>query len=146
MSSSIEQNLAPVQAVLSGPADPDIVALEARLRAAQLDADVHALDALISENLLFTGPDGHLATKADDLAAHRSGAVRILGHEPESLQIRRVGAHVAVVALRTVLTVAVHGEVVMQGPVRYTRVWAHEADGAWRVVAGHVSAVPTAGE
>jgi hypothetical protein len=45
-----------------GDADPEIVALEARLRAAQLAADVAALDALIADGLLFTGPDGRLGT------------------------------------------------------------------------------------
>jgi len=142
----IDTDRSRLQAVLSGPEEPTVVALEARLRAAQLAADVGALDALISESLLFTGPDGQLATKADDLAAHRSGSVRILGHEPEALEIRRVGRDVAAVALRTALTVAVHGQVVMQGPVRYTRVWACEADGVWRVVAGHVSQVPAIAE
>ncbi|WP_291157056.1 nuclear transport factor 2 family protein [Gemmatimonas sp. UBA7669] len=131
-----------LQSVLIGPADPDIVTLEARLRAAQVSADVSALDTLIAENLLFTGPDGQLASKADDLAMHRSGAVRIRAHEPEELRIRRVGADVAVVALRARLTVEANGALVMQGPVRYTRMWAREVDGVWRVVAGHVSAIP----
>lgn len=131
-----------LQAVLVGPADPQIVTLEARLRAAQLTADVSMLDTLIAENLLFTGPDGQLASKADDLAMHRSGAVRIRAHEPQELRIRRVGADVAVVALRAQLSVEANGALVMQGPVRYTRVWARDSDGAWRVVAGHVNAVP----
>ena len=39
-------------AALAGPADPEIVACEARLRAAQLDADVAALDALIADVML----------------------------------------------------------------------------------------------
>lgn len=133
-------------AALSGPLDPEIVAMEERLRAAQLAADVAALDALLDEALLFTGPDGALATKAQDLAAHASGAVRFLAHEPEALHIRRVGGDVAVAALRARLTVAVGGELV-EGTYRYTRVWAREggaAVDAWRVVGGHVSAVPSA--
>lgn len=127
-------------AVLVGPADADIVALEARLRIAQLDADVAALEALISENLLFTGPDGQLGTKAQDVAAHASGAVRFRTHEPEELRVRRVSEAVAVSALRARLVVEVGGAAVA-GTFRYTRVWACEADGVWRVVGGHVSAV-----
>jgi ketosteroid isomerase-like protein len=144
MSEHIDLPIHELQSVLIGPADPDIVMLEARLRAAQLCADVSALNTLIAENLLFTGPDGQLASKADDLAMHRSGAVRIRAHDPEELRIRRVGADVAVVALRARLTVEANGALVMQGPVRYTRVWAREdgGDGAWCVVAGHVSAIP----
>jgi glutamate transport system ATP-binding protein len=37
---------------------------------AQLRADVETLDALIADTILFTGPDGQLGTKAQDLAAH----------------------------------------------------------------------------
>jgi ketosteroid isomerase-like protein len=132
---------APLQVVLVGADDPEIVLCEARIRAAQLAADVAALDTLIAEDLLFTGPDGNLGTKAQDLAAHGSGTVRFLGHEPEELRIRRVGTDVAVAALRARLTVEVAGEV-LRGTYRYTRVWAREGNGDWRVVGGHVSAIP----
>ena len=131
-----------MEAVLVGAPDPEIVGLEVQLRAAQLAADVSALDVLIAEELLFTGPDGQLGTKAQDLAAHRTGAVRIRAHDPEELRIRRVGPDVAVTALRTRLAVEVAGTLV-QGTYRYTRIWAREGDGAWRVVGGHVSAVPS---
>lgn len=130
-------------AVLVGEPDPEIVELEARMRAAQLAADVPALDALISEQLLFTGPDGAPGTKDQDLAAHGSGAVRFREHVPEELRVRRVGADVAVTALRARLAVEVGGALV-GGAFRYTRVWAREGGGAWRVVGGHVSAVPDA--
>jgi ketosteroid isomerase-like protein len=132
-----------IQAVLVGPADPEIVDAESRLRAAQLAADVAALDALIADELLFTGPDGQLGTKAQDLAAHAAGVVRIRVHAPEELRVRRVGSDVAVAALRTRLEVEVAGTLV-RGTYRYTRVWAREAGGAWRVVGGHVSEVPPA--
>lgn len=140
-----EIELAPMAAVLVGPPDPAIVALEARLRAAQLAADVPALAALISDDLLFTGPDGRLGTKADDLASHSSGAVRIRAHAPAELRVRRVGEGTAVCALLARLAVDV-GEARVEGAFRYTRVWAREADGAWRVVGGHVSMVPAADE
>src|SRR5215813_12468263 len=116
---------APMQAALVGTDDPEKVACEARIREAQLAADITTLDALIAEDLLFTGPDGKLGTKAQDLAAHGSGAVRFRGHEPEELRIRRVGTDVAVVALRARLTVEVAGEL-LRGTYRYTRVWARE--------------------
>ena len=129
-------------AILVGETDGKVVALEAQLRRAQLDANVAALDRLISEELLFTGPDGALASKAQDLAAHASGAVRFRAHEPQELQVRRVGENVAVAALLTRLVVEVAGALV-HGTYRYTRVWAREGGGAWRVVGGHVSQVPS---
>ncbi len=140
MTSSPDPATAPLQAALVGPPDPELVALEARLRAAQLAADVAALDALIAEELLFTGPDGRLATKAQDLAAHGSGLVRFLAHEPEELRIRRVGDRVAICALRARVVVQVAGARIEE-TVRYTRVWAREEDDGWRVAGGHVSPV-----
>ena len=129
-----------LEQVLIGIADQEIVRLEARLRAAQLSADVAALHELISNDLLFTGPDGQLGTKAQDIEAYRSGTVKFLAHIPEELRIRRIGANVAISALRAQLTVDVAGNI-SRGRYRYTRVWAREHDKIWRVVGGHVSLV-----
>ena len=126
--------------VLVGGPDREIVVLEARIRAAQLSADLTALDDLISEDLLFTGPDGQLGTKAQDIEAYRSGAVRFIEHIPEELRIRRVGPDVAISSLRAQLTVDVAGNR-SRGTYRYTRIWAREDGRTWRVVGGHVSAV-----
>ena len=127
---------------LVGPADPEIVMLEARIRAAQLSADLTALEDLLSDDLLFTGPDGQLGTKQQDIEAYRSGAVKFVAHVPEELRIRRVGADAAISSLRAQLTVDVTGTL-SRGTYRYTRVWAREDGSAWRVVGGHVSPVNT---
>ena len=129
--------------VLVGRADPAIVVLEARLRAAQLNADVTALDDLISDDLLFTGPDGQLGSKAQDLEAYQSGTVKFIEHVPEELRIRRVSADMSIAALRARLTVDVAGNL-GRGTYRYTRIWAREDGQAWRVVGGHVSLVNSA--
>ena len=129
-----------MEAIVLGAADPEIIALEERLRSAQLYADGDALDQLISDDLLFTGPDGNLATKSVDINAHQSGLIRFRKHEPRELKIRRVGADVAIVALRVWLEVEVSGNVI-SGTYRYTRVWAREGDGNWRVVGGQVSEI-----
>jgi ketosteroid isomerase-like protein len=133
----------PIATVVVGTADSEIVAHEAQLRAAQLAADVATLDHLLAEELLFTGPDGRLATKAEDLAAHASGVVRFRSHEPEELRVRSVGTDVAVAALRARLVVEVSG-VPVRGTYRYTRVWERIGDGRWHVVGGHVSEVSNA--
>jgi hypothetical protein len=114
--------------------------LEGTLRQAQLDGDVEALDRLIDDALLFVGPDGALLSKEDDLALHLNGAVRFISHEPTDLQWRLIAPDVVAVSLRTRLGVLVHGQAVA-GDYHYTRVWARREE-RWRVVAGHVSAVP----
>ena len=129
-----------LEQALVGIADQEIVMLEARIRAAQLSADTTALNELISDDLLFTGPDGRLGTKAQDIEAYRSGTVKFIAHIPEELRIRRVGANVAISSLRAQLTVDVAGNI-SRGKYRYTRVWAREDDKIWRVVGGHVSLV-----
>ena len=125
---------------LVGIADQEIVILEARIRAAQLNADLTALEDLISDDLLFTGPDGQLGTKGQDIEAYRSGTVKFIAHVPEELRIRRVSADVAISSLRAQLSVEVAGNL-SRGTYRYTRVWAREDGRGWRVVGGHVSLV-----
>ena len=125
---------------LIGDAHPDVVAFEEQLRAAQHGADVAALDRLIADELLFTGPDGQLGTKAQDLESHRTGAVRLLAHEPEELRVRRICEDVHVTALRARLEIRA-GDATVTGTYCYTRVWAREPGGPLRVVAGHLSVV-----
>ena len=137
-------DISPLEQVLVGTPDQEIVTLEARIRAAQLRADLTALDDLISDELLFTGPDGRPGTKEQDMEAYRSGTVKFMAHVPEELRIRRVGSDVAISSLRTQLTVDVAGNL-SRGTYRYTRVWAREDGRVWRVVGGHVSLVSQPG-
>lgn len=111
---------------------------EAALRAAQLASDTEALELLLDDALIFTGPDGLVYGKADDLDAHRRGIIRITRLEPTEENILDFG-HLAVVTIRMEMSGAFHGEP-FGGAFRYTRVWRDGPEG-WRIVAGHVSAV-----
>ena len=82
-----ESARSPVAPAMFAAVDPEIAECERQLRTAQLTADLGVLDRLLSDELLFTGPDGQLATKAQDLEAHRSGLVRF--------RERVVGGHVS---------------------------------------------------
>jgi hypothetical protein len=117
----------------------EIARKEEELRRAMLAGDAETLDGLISDRLLFAGPDGQLATKADDLHAHRDRIVRFVRHEPDQVEMRRVSADCVVVSQRTYLEVEVAGTM-HRGWHRYTRVWVREVD-AWRILAGQVGAV-----
>jgi ketosteroid isomerase-like protein len=121
------------------PVDPDpLLAAEEALRRAQLTGDAAALARLVDDALVFTGPDGLLYGKQDDLAAHREGWVRITRLEPSEERVQRLGP-VAVVSVRMEMAGTFRGAP-FAGPFRYTRVWCERPEG-WRVVAGHVSAV-----
>ncbi len=52
----------------------DLLTAERQLQAAQRDADVESLDALLHPRVVGVGPDGTVITKEDDLASYRSGA------------------------------------------------------------------------
>ena len=129
-----DDSLAMLRSVLVGPPDEEMVALEAEIRAAQLAADVAALDRLIADDLLFAGPDGQLGTKAQDLEAHGSGVIRFRAHEPEELRVRRIGADVAITSLRARLAVELGGRIV-RAPI------ATRACGRARMVEGGASSV-----
>jgi len=119
--------------------DDPILACEAALRQAQLANDVAALDRLLDDALVFTTLNGSVVGKADDLDLHRSGRLRITQMDPGDQRVVRVGT-TAVVSVRMEAAATVDG-VEVRGPLRYTRVWC-ERPGGWRVVAGHMSAIP----
>ena len=66
-------------------------AAERKLQAAQLASDVAALDELLDDRLVFTGPDGKLYGKQDDLRVHRSGTQVIDALHEEALTVLVAG-------------------------------------------------------
>ncbi len=118
--------------------DDALRAAEAALRQAQLTNDTEALDQLLDESLVFTGPDGKLYGKADDLHAHRERWLRLSRLEPSEERVQRFG-RIAVVSVRMEMAGSFKGAP-LGGSYRYTRIWCKRPEG-WRVVAGHVSAV-----
>jgi len=92
----------------------------------------------VDDALVFTGPDGAVYGKQDDLDAHRRGLIRITRLDPSEERIQRFG-QIAVVSVRMEMSGTFQGAA-FAGPFRYTRVWRAEREG-WRIVAGHVSAV-----
>ena len=121
--------------------DNSLLDAESALRRAQLSSDVAELDRLLDDDLVFTGPDGALYSKADDLRAHRNGDIRITRLEPSEQVVQRFG-EIVVVIVRMDMSGSFRDEA-FTGPFRYTRIWRASPSG-WRIVAGHVSAVARA--
>jgi hypothetical protein len=110
---------------------------EARLQAAQLAADAAALDGLLDDRLVFTGPDGALYSKQDDLNIQRTGQQKLTALRQEELALLVDG--------RTGITWFLGSlEGVFKGTpfsarVRYTRTWIDTDEYGWRLLAAHVS-------
>ena len=113
-----------------------LLAAERRLQAAQLASDVDALDLLLDDRLVFTGPDGSLLGKSDDLEAHRSGKQRLSSVVEEDIAVLAVDTTGVTWFLGTVSGMADGQEFAAR--VRYTRTWVHTAGHGWRVIAAHV--------
>jgi Domain of unknown function (DUF4440) len=111
---------------------------EAALRRAQLDGNVDVLDRLVDDELVFTGPNGLVYGKSDDLDGHRRGVIRITRLDPSEERIQIFG-NIAVVSVRMEMSGTFEGTP-FAGPFRYTRVWCAREDG-WRIVAGHVGGI-----
>lgn len=110
----------------------DLLTAERQLQAAQRDADVESLDALLHPLVVGAGPDGAVFTKEDDLEGYRSGALRITRLVEESLEVQEDGQ---TGVTRTVAAVeAVQAGAAVSARLRYTRLWVRE-EGRWRVLA-----------
>jgi hypothetical protein len=117
----------------------EVLEYEERLRAAMLAGDVAELDRLIADDLAFVGPDGTVATKEDDLAGHRSGAIRFesIAYGERHTRVLEGAVFTTVVAD---LVVWVNGQR-FAGPYRYLRAWRTLPSG-WQIVGGQVSPLP----
>jgi ketosteroid isomerase-like protein len=112
-------------------------AAERRLQAAQLASDVSALTELLDDALLFTGPDGKLYTKEDDLAAHRSGHQVLHKVEEQELRLLVTGS-TGVTWFLGALEGTLGGEP-FAAQMRYTRTWTRDSRGAWRIIAAQAT-------
>jgi ketosteroid isomerase-like protein len=108
------------------------------MRDAMLAGDVEALDRLLADDLVFTNQVGQCFTKADDLAAHSSGRLRIAQLDISDQRVRPAETF-AIVTLVANVGGTFDGQG-FSGSFTYTRVW-ELGDGRWRVAVAHCSAV-----
>jgi ketosteroid isomerase-like protein len=109
-------------------------AAERRLQAAQLSSDVDALTELIDDAARFTGPDGNLYSKRDDLRVHETGHQVLTRVEEEDLEVLAT-AHVGVTWFLGTLEGTIGGQPLV-ARMRYTRTWIRDRAG-WRIIAAH---------
>jgi hypothetical protein len=114
-----------------------IEALEIRLIEAMKSSNVAELELLLSDNLIFTNHNGHLVSKADDIAAHQSGDLEVYSIETSAQLIEVLNDTTAIVSVVKDMSTALAGHTSI-GIYRFTRVWKLSGS-AWQVVAVHSS-------
>ncbi len=122
------------------PSQPGLLLAERALHAAQLAADVAALDRLLDDRLVAIGPDGARHTKDDDLAGYRSGFSVITELVEENLEVLVAGT-TGVTFFTATIAGTFAGEP-MAARLRYTRTWVHDDQMGWRILAAHIAVVP----
>jgi ketosteroid isomerase-like protein len=112
--------------------------MESKLRDAMLASDIKTLDALLADELVFTNQTGQRLTKADDLAAHNSGRLKLTKIDISDQRVRPSESFAIVTLVESVG--GVFDGQSFSGSFAYTRFW-ERADGVWRVAAAHCSAL-----
>ena len=115
--------------------------LEERIRKAQLSNDVNTLDELISNQLQFVFLDGSVASKSDDLEAHRNKLV-IFHSITFTDQIIQTFENLATVTVKAEIRGTMNGQS-FHDNYRYGRTWARLND-QWQIIAGNVVQLPEA--
>jgi hypothetical protein len=110
---------------------------ERRLQAAQLASDVIALGELLDEDAIFTGPDGNLYTRDDDLRVHGTGQQVMTRVDEHDLRVSTFGDDIGVTFFLGTLEGTV-GDAPIKARMRYTRTWRHDDTGR-RINAAHAS-------
>ncbi|MEA5391287.1 nuclear transport factor 2 family protein [Cyanobium gracile UHCC 0139] len=117
----------------------EIATLEEQLREAMLASDVATLEALISPDLVFVNHFGAVLSREEDLAPHRSGALRFHRLDPSERRILML-QQAAFAGVRVHLAGVFNGSP-FQEDLQFSRLWQRHASGAWQIVAGQATRV-----
>jgi len=103
-----------------------------------LQSDLAMLEKLLATDLIFTNHLGQQLGKADDLAAHKSGKVKI-DEIISSEQRILISGNVAVVSVRMSIS-GIYDGAAASGHFRFTRVWENRDENC-QVIAAHSSLI-----
>ncbi len=112
--------------------------LEEQWRTASLSSDVAAIDRMLADDYVGIGPDGTIASKADEMTARRDGQRKLTQIDVLESKVRIYGT-TAVVTSRAIVA-GVYDTMLLKGEFRYTRVY-NSSHGQWRIVSFEASPV-----
>ncbi|KAA6457192.1 nuclear transport factor 2 family protein [Acidobacteria bacterium AB60] len=122
----------------------EIDQLEQNWRDAMVHRNVQAMDALLADDYIAITANGMLQSKEQALANLKNGSLRIDGLEFSDRKVRFYGQTALVTSKAEVRGNRGDGEI--SGSYRYTRVYAKDAKGAWKIVSFEASRIREPGE
>ncbi len=117
-------------------AEAALRALEARLDAARVGADVALFEQVLASEFRTTNPAGAVTGRQQALDDARSGALRVKSSQSVDISVELTDG-VAIVRGKAIMKAAYTGHDI-SGTYAYTHVYVHR-DGRWQVVAAHTS-------
>lgn len=118
--------------------------LEDHWREAILSNNVAAMDALLASDYMAITSSGTLQSKDETLAKLRTGAFHIKSLEITDRKVRFYGSTALVTSRAEISGTTPDGD--LNGSYRYTRVYARDPSGVWRIVSFEASRIRDEGE
>jgi ketosteroid isomerase-like protein len=122
-----------------GATERRVMELDRELANAYVKGDTAVVDRLEAVDYVFTGPNGGMTGKGDDISDLKSGNFRAEAIELSDLKVHLYGKSAIVTGKATLKNCKYRGSDI-SGDYRFTDVWA-ETGGAWQVVASQTSAL-----
>ena len=122
----------------------EIVRLEYQIRAAQLSADIPAMDRLLAEDYVGINVTGQVNTKAQFLNRVRNHDLTLSRIDLKAIRVKLVG-DVAIVRVRCAVEGSSRG-VPLVGDFHYTRIYHRGPSGGWKITHFEAKRVPARGQ
>jgi len=123
----------------------EIDRLEELWRSAVLKNDTAALSSLLSDDYIAITPTGTVQTKDEALANLRSGRVRFSALNVTDRKVRFYGSAAIVTSTAEVQAAGADGGTA-SGSYRYTRVYALDPHGVWKIVSFEANRIVSGSE
>jgi len=118
--------------------EQELMKLENGWADALVKVDLAFLDRILADGYIFTGADGKVSNKAQEIASVKSGESVVTSAANDEMKVRVYG-NVAVVTGRWTSKQTLKGTDI-SGQYRWTDTWVKIA-GRWQCVAGHSSLI-----
>jgi ketosteroid isomerase-like protein len=122
----------------------EIDQLEQTWRDAILRRNVQAMDALLSDDYIAITSNGAVQSKDQALANLRNGALHFSSIDFSDRKVRFYGQTALVTSRAEVKGTTAEGD--LTGSYRYTRVYARDPKGGWKIVSFEASRIRDAGD